>query len=120
MLKEFLINTFNTTQLNAITMLLEGTEALAKRSLVFTKAIVIGRPNKPGCLLVSQSDEEDQDGKYPFLVSYFKDHDPKSVADGQCGLIESYTDKFYTWVGLVDFIVNMAEASFSEKTYLSL
>lgn len=113
------MNTFNTTQLNAIIMLLEGTEALAKRSLVFTKAIVIGRPDKPGCLLMSQAEEEDQDGKYPFLVSYFKDYDPKSVANGQCSLIESYTDKFYTWNDLVDFIVNMAKASFSEETYLS-
>ena len=114
------MNTFNTTHLNAITMILEGTEALAKRSKVFTKAIVIGVPNKPGCLIVSQSDEEDQDGKYPFLVSYFKDYDPKSVASCEAYFTESYTDRFYSWNGLVDFIVSMAKGDFSEKTYLRL
>lgn len=114
------MNTFNTIHLNAITKLLEGTEAQAKRSVAFTKAIVIGRPDKPGCLLVSQPEEEDQDGKFPFLVSYFKDWDPKSVADAQCRLLESYTDRFYTWNDLVNFIVSMAKANFSEKTYWSL
>ena len=114
------MNTFNTTHLLAINMAIKGTGAVAKRSEVYTKAIVAGRPNLPGCLMVSQSEEEDQDGKYPFLVSYFKNHDPKSVADDKVSLLESYTDRFYTWDGLIKFIAAMAKDNFSEKTYLSL
>lgn len=112
------MNTFNTFQMEAITAAISSfTKAVCKRSAVFKKAVVIGVPNSPGCLMVSQQEEEDNNGFFPFLVSYFPAHEPKKVADDEVAFIHAYSEMFYKWDELISFIRLMCENDFASSAY---
>lgn len=70
------------------------------RSRTFTKAVVVGRPGLPGCVMVS----EISDTKSGFLASFFPDHDPKSVADGMVDFYHSYTEEFSSFFTFLLFV----------------
>ena len=67
------------------------------RSRTFTKAVVVGRPEMPGCVMVSKTESG-------FLASFFPDHDPKSVADGMVDFYHSYTEEFSSFFTFLIFV----------------
>lgn len=70
---------YNDIQLNVIAKNLED-GFLVKKSAVYTKALVIGRPGVKGSLILSLF-EETADRPY-WLVHLEKELDPKTLADG--------------------------------------
>lgn len=112
-------NTFTTYHLLAIQEMINE-KATAKRSVYYSRAICIGKPDLPGCLLVSQEEEEDSQGRFPWLVHYFPCHHPKEVADGEINLLCGFEDKFDTWRELQVFIKKMVDSSFSKEGYLKM
>lgn len=100
------MNTFNQLHLEAISKIIPASHKVA-RSSVYTTAVVIGTPGKPGALMISFLEvcyNADQPG---WFWSRFVDTDPKSVADDRLGSIDkNYTEtgEVYHWTDLVKVI----------------
>ena len=94
-------NTFNTEELNALRAFNKEHESvLIKRSRFYTKAVVVGVPDKPGSLLISYVDH----GAY-WLTHSTPDLSPKELADGiGVDLHEMDEDRFYRWRDLAEHI----------------
>lgn len=107
------MNTFETNQLLAILEAIKSLDSLVcKRSAVFTKALVMGVPEKPGALMISQQELKEKKGEFTFLLHYFPGHDPKKVADGQVCFSFSKSKTIPDWIGLIKFIEKMKEEFF--------
>ena len=77
------MNTFETNQMLAIVEVIKTlSNVVCKRSVVFTKALVVGVPGNLGSLMISQQEDKERNN-YTFFMHYFPDHEPKKVADGQ-------------------------------------
>lgn len=109
-------NTFNQAHLDALAKIVpNGT--LVKRSAYYNRAVVIGRPDQSGAILLSQEQEEDAEGRFPFRMNVFFDCDPKKVADGKASLLTSFDEVFYNWGDLVKFVTVVTNSGFSEAVY---
>ncbi len=107
------MNTFETNQMLCIIEAIKSLDhVVCKRSAVFTKALVMGIPEKPGALMVSQQEVKEHKGEFTFLVHYFPHHDPKKVADGQVCFSFAKSKTIPDWIKLIEFIEKMRENFF--------
>lgn len=97
-------NTFNQLLLEAIARELpEG--MLVKRSRKYTRAVVIGRPDNAGAIILSQDVEEDADGCFPWTLQFFRELSPENLADGVgVDFGTAHDTWFYHWNDLINFI----------------
>lgn len=108
-----MVNTFNQYHLQRIAYALndEGCDVLVRRSRVYTKAVVIGKPGVPGSMMLSfiQQTPENPD-RSGWLVSLYPDHHPKEVADGEVKRQGFTTDEtFLYWGDMLRFVVSTAK-----------
>lgn len=100
-------NTFDSNALLALEIAIDVADidgVLVKRSVDYTAAIVVGRPNKPRTFMVSQlKDETDKDGQW-FLTA-FPLHHPKEVAHAEIPFESGYCYHFKTWEEVVAFAI---------------
>lgn len=102
------VNTFCQFHMDGIARALTeaGRSAVVKRSAVFTKAVVIGEPDKAGSIMVSFNDEAPgHPGRSGWLVSLYPDHTPKEVADDKAPR-EGFTDDHVLlyWADMVNCV----------------
>lgn len=103
-------NTFNQKTLEMIQSAVGRTHRVA-RSRTFTKAVVVGRPGTPGCVMVSKTESG-------FLASFFPNHDPKSVADGLVDFYHSYDEDFPSFFSFLLFIKKVTNHEYNlDKVY---
>ncbi len=101
-----MVNTFNQLHLDGIRRVLPDSVE-AKRSREFTKAIVIGRADKAGAIMISQAGE---DLDYQWLVHHYPEDDPKSVSDDKVAWIRSYEHRFSYWNDVLRYITKQCES----------
>ena len=69
---------------------------VAKRSRVYTKAVVVGRPGEPGAIMVSLVDDL-RDGRTGWLVTLFSEAAPEDVANGRVGFEAGISEEIWYW-----------------------
>ena len=106
-----MLNTFDQTHLNGIQRRLAaaGKTACAKRSRVFTKAVVIGTPNVKGSLMISFIESlPDDENRSGWFVTDYPEAEPKEVADDMLlPSPASYRDShtFLYWNDMVNHVL---------------
>lgn len=78
---------FNQHHLDSInkTLAAQGKGFVANRSRIYSKAVVIGRPELPGSIIMSLVDDE-VTGRSFWMAHLHQEADPKSLADGKIEL----------------------------------
>lgn len=93
---------FNLLHRNAIRReLADKADVKVKFSRVYHNAVVIGRLDKPGSVLLSQGGE---DMEFIWLVHHFEEHDPKAVSDGKVDTLIAQEYRFTSWGDLIKFL----------------
>ena len=114
-----MINTFNTVHMDALQEDLNSTgldkAIVVKRSSRFSKAVVIGAPDKPGSIMLTLLNDPRGDGLDVWWVTVFPSATPKDVADGKVSFENSYSKEFKYWVKMVKMVVDTFGTSFPKE-----
>lgn len=96
-------NTFDQKYLDLLATSV-GSGASVKRSRYYQHAVVIGRKELPGAILLSQEREEVISGTSRWIINFFPCHHPKEVADGEIPLASSWGERFDTFFELLKYV----------------
>ena len=117
-----MINTFNTDHLNALQATLNSSgvskEVIVKLSNRFSKAAVIGAPDKPGAIMITLLNDPRGDGLDVWWVTVFPGSTPKDVADGKVGFENSYSKEFKYWAKMIKMVITTIETGFPKEATL--
>ena len=103
-------NSFNQNHLETIAKMVRSVnpEFCTKRSDVYKNAVVIGRPNQKGAIILSLTDDIDE-SRSIWLSHMFKDVDPKTLADGKVNLGYGEENRDYYWADMLDTIKSLVQ-----------
>lgn len=103
-------NSFNQIHLEAIAKVVRSVnpEFCTKRSEVYKNAVVIGRPNQNGSIILSLTDDIDE-SRSVWLSHAFTTVDPKTLADGKANLGIGEENRNYYWADMLNTIKRLVQ-----------
>ena len=103
-------NSFDQNHLEAIAKMVRSVnpEFCTKRSEVYQNAVVIGRPNQNGAIILSLTDDIDE-SRSVWLSHTFSGADPKALADGKVNLGIGEENRDYCWGDMLSTIKKLVQ-----------